>query len=63
MESLDGVIPPEEIAFIAYNIGIRAKIWRINYKWKDHWTQWRIESSRVTLTITLCMMRTWSPDS
>ena len=39
MESLDGVLPPEEIAFIAYNIGIfesRAKIWRINYKWKDH---------------------------
>ena len=22
MESLDGVLPPEEIAFIAYNIGI-----------------------------------------
>ena len=33
MESID-IMPPEEVAFIAYNIGVYesgTEIWRINY--------------------------------
>jgi hypothetical protein len=37
MESID-VLPPEKIAFIAYNIGVyeSVQIWRINNKWKNN---------------------------